>query len=75
MEQHNNKEEVLSAISGKTFVTPNNKSYVFSYTKHGSKYIFCIEYKGYKMQIAESDFNRTKIDDLLCAMEQGVAIS
>lgn len=80
MKQHNKigkytkKEEVLLAKSGKTFVTPNNKSYVFTYTKHGSKYIFCIEYLGYKMHITESDFNKTNIDDLLCTMEKGMSI-
>jgi hypothetical protein len=81
MKQHNQigkytkKEEVLLAKSGKTFVTPNNKSWVFSYVKQGNKYIFCIEYKGYKMHIPESDFNKTNIDDLLCTMEQGMAIN
>jgi len=81
MKQHNQigkytkKEEVLSAKSGKTFITPNNKSYIFTYTKYDSKYIFCIEYKGYKMLITESDFNKTKIDDLLCTMERGIAIA
>jgi hypothetical protein len=76
MKQHNQigkytkKEETLIAKSGKTFVTPNNKSYVFSFKKHGNKYIFIIDYNGHKINIPESDFNKTNIDDLLSTMEK-----
>lgn len=63
------KDEVLNAKVGKTFVSPQNKSYSFDYEKRGNKYIYIIIYKGERMQVAESDFNKTPIDVLLTAIE------
>jgi|GEM_PF-3773368 len=80
MKQHNqigkytNKEEVLMAKAGKTFVTPKNKEYIFDFLKEGRRYIFVINYLGYKMRIKENDFYRTDIDDLLCSIETSIAI-
>jgi len=68
------KEDVLNAKTGREFVTPNNKSYTFNYSKEGAKYTFIITYKGHNMRISESDFNRTPIDSLLQTMEQGLQI-
>ena len=81
MKQHNQigkytkKEEVLKAKSGRTFVTPKNKEYVFSYEKEGNKYIFVINYLGKKWRIKESDFNRSNIDDLLESIEKSNEIT
>ena len=78
MQQHNQigkyikKEMVLKAKNGKTFVTPLNNSYIFSYIKQGNRYIFIIEYKNRKMEITESEFNKTNIDDLLATMNKVV---
>lgn len=67
-----NKLAVLTTKQGKTFVTPNNKQYIFDFEKRGNKYIFIIEYKGKRMQVSEKDFNTTNIDDLIKAMENGI---
>jgi len=64
------KDELLNAKAGKTFITPNNKKYIFDFTKEGRKYIFIINYLEYKMMISESDFNKTNIDDLLSSIER-----
>lgn len=66
--KYTKKEEVLSAKRNKTYVTPKGYSYVFDYTKQGNKYIFIINYKGYKMQVKESVFNTTNIDVLIESM-------
>jgi len=70
--KYTKKDDVLMAKAGRTFVTPNNKEYIFDFIKEGRKYIFVINYLGYKMRINESDFNRTNIDDLLCSMEKSI---
>lgn len=72
--KYTKKESVLQAKNGKTFVTPKNRNYIFSYVKHGNKYIFCIEFKGYKMHLPESDFNKSNVDDLLDIMENGINV-
>jgi hypothetical protein len=73
--KYTKKEDVLMAKSGKTFVTPNNKEYIFDFEKEGRKYIFVINYLGYRMRINESDFNRTNIDDLLCSIEKSIQVN
>lgn len=73
--KYTKKDDVLTAKAGRTFVTPNNKKYVFDFTKEGRKYIFVINYLGYKMRISESDFNRANIDDLLCSMEKSIQVN
>ena len=73
--KYTKKDDVLIAKSGKTFVTPNNKEYIFDFIKEGRKYIFIINYLGYKMRINESDFNRTNIDDLLCSIEKSIQVN
>ena len=72
--KYTKKNEVLLAKSGKTFVTANNKTYTFNFIKEGRKYIFIINYLGYKMRITESDFNRNNIDDLLLSIEKSIQI-
>ena len=81
MKQHNQigkryrKLEILEAKKGRTFVTPNNKEYQFDFIKEGNKYTFVIIYKGNRMRMSESDFNRTNIDSLLNSIEQGLLIN
>jgi hypothetical protein len=70
--KYTKKENVLLAKKGKTFVTPQNRTYVFDYKKTGNKYMFIICYKGYRMQVKETDFNRSDIDDLLSVMENSI---
>lgn len=64
------KLAVLTAKQGKTFVTPNNKQYIFDFEKRGNKYIFIIEYKGKRMQVSEGDYNTINTDTLIEAMEK-----
>jgi len=59
------KYEYFEAKKGRTFITPQNKTYVFDFRTEGRKYIIILNYMGYKMQVSESDFNLTNIDDLL----------
>ena len=73
--KYTKKDDVLMAKAGRTFVTPNNKEYIFDFTKEGRKYIFVINYLGYKMRINESDFNRTNIEDLLCSIEKTLQVN
>lgn len=73
--KYTKKDNFLTAYAGKTFITPNNKEYIFDFIKEGRKYTFIINYLGYKMRINESDFNRTNIDDLLTAMEKGIKVN
>ena len=42
--KYTKKDDVLLAKAGRTFVTPNNKEYIFDFLKEGSKYIFIINY-------------------------------
>jgi hypothetical protein len=72
--KYTKKDDVLMAKVGKTFVTPKNKEYIFDFLKEGRKYIFIINYLGYRMRISESDFNNTNIDDLLCSIEKSVLV-
>lgn len=72
--KYTKKEEVLNAKVGRIFVTPKNNEYTFNYRKEGRKYIFIISYKGYNMQVSESDFNRTPIDTLIEILKKGIAI-
>jgi hypothetical protein len=67
--KYTKKDDVLMAKAGKTFVTPNNKEYIFDYVKEGRRYIFIINYLGYKMRVKESDFNTTDIEYLLNVIE------
>jgi hypothetical protein len=73
--KYTKKDDVLMAKAGRTFVTPKNKEYIFDFIKEGRKYIFVINYLGYKMRINESDFNRTNIDDLLCSIEKSIQVN
>ena len=73
--KYTKKDDVLMAKAGRTFVTPNNKEYIFDFIKEGRKYIFVINYLSYKMRINESDFNRTNIDDLLCSIEKSIQVN
>lgn len=73
--KYTKKDDVLMVKAGRTFVTPNNKEYIFDFTKEGRKYIFVINYLGYKMRINESDFNRANIDDLLCLIEKSIQVN
>lgn len=81
MKQHNQigkyttKEEIIKAKNGKTFITPNNKEYVFNYMKQGNKYTFILTYLEHKMRISETDFNRINIDELLSTIERGLKIT
>lgn len=63
------KDEILDAKVGKTFVSPNNKEYSFDYRKEGRKYIMIVIFKGHRMQVKESDFNRFTIDELISVIE------
>jgi hypothetical protein len=72
--KYTKKDDVLMAKVGRIFVTPNNKEYIFDFIKEGRKYIFVINYLGFKMRINESDFNRTNIDDLLCSIEKSIQV-
>jgi hypothetical protein len=67
-----NKLAILTAKQGKTFITPNNKEYIFDFEKRNNKYIFIIEYKGKRMQVSEKDFNTTNIDVLIKAIENEI---
>jgi hypothetical protein len=70
--KYTKKESVLLAKKGKTFVTPQNRTYVFDYEKIGNKYMFILCYNGYRMQVKEADFNRSNIDDLLAIMHNTI---
>jgi hypothetical protein len=63
------KDDFLDAKVGRTFVTPLNREFIFNYRKEGRKYIFILTYRGHNMQVKESDFNLTPIDDLLMIMD------
>jgi hypothetical protein len=73
--KHTYKDEFLTARAGKKFVTPNNKEFIFDFEKEGRKYIFIINYMGYRMKINESDFNKNNIDDLLNSIEKSIQIT
>lgn len=70
--KYTKKEDFLNGKVGKTFITPQNKSYVFNYRKQGNIYIFIIDYKGKKMQLTESDFNKIPIDTLIETMDKEI---
>jgi hypothetical protein len=73
--KYTRKQEIIDAKRGRTFITPQNRNYVFDYNKVGAKYIFIINYLDKRWQITESDFNRTNIDDLLKSIELSNKIS
>ena len=73
--KYTKKQEVLDAKRGRTFITPQNKSYVFDYNKVGSKYTFVLCYLDKRWQISEADFNKSNIDDLLQSIELSNQIS
>jgi hypothetical protein len=73
--KYTRKQEIIDAKRGRTFITPQNRSYVFDYNKVGTKYIFIINYLDKRWQITESDFNKTNIDDLLKSIELSNKIS
>jgi hypothetical protein len=73
--KYTRKQEIIDAKRGRTFITPQNRSYVFDYNKVGAKYIFIINYLDKRWQITESDFNKTNIDDLLKSIELSNKIS
>lgn len=68
------KDDVLDAKKGRNWVTPKNRTYQFDYERVGNKYFYIIIYKGSRMKIPESDFNRTDIDSLLDSMDDGLNI-
>jgi hypothetical protein len=76
LKQHNQlgkvpkKNDLLNARAGKTFVTPLNREFVFNYRREGRKYIFILTYRGHNIQVKESEFNLTPIDDLLRVMDK-----
>ena len=70
--KHTKKDDVLKAKKGRTFVTPNNKEYIFDFEKIGNKYHFIVVYMGKRCRMNESDFNRTPIDTILNSIEQSV---
>ena len=63
------KDECLSAKSGKTFVTPQGREYIFNYRKEGRRYIYVLTYKGTNCQIKEADFNTTPTNTVLKAID------
>lgn len=65
------KETVFLAKKGKTFVTPENREYVFDYKKEGNKYTILLTYKGQRYQMSEKDFFAFTTDKLLKKMEEG----
>jgi hypothetical protein len=69
--KYTKKEDFLNAKVGRVFVTPKNNEYTFNYKKEGRKYIFIISWNGYKMQVSESDYNRTPIDTLIEIIKKG----
>lgn len=72
--KYTKKLDRLLGKAGRTFVTPSNKEYIFDFIIEGKKYIFIINYLGYKMRISENDFNTTDIDILLQSIETGIEI-
>lgn len=80
MKQHNqvgkkfSKDSILDAKVGRTFTSPSGKEYGFDYTKIGRKYTFVLIYKGARMQMTESQWNTSSIDQLIESIEQGMAI-
>ena len=63
--KYRRKDSVLDAKCNRTFVTPQNREYSFDYCKIGRSYMFILTYRGHKLRIKESDFNRFDIDELL----------
>lgn len=63
------KQSVYDAKKGKTFVTPQNRSYQFDYRIEGRKYIVILCYNNQRMQVSEVDYNRIDTDTLLKSME------
>jgi hypothetical protein len=66
--KYKSKQSVLDAKKNRTFITPKGRTYMFDYFKDGRKYIFTLIYKGIRMNIKESDYNLTDIDDLIDAI-------
>lgn len=63
--KYRKKDSVLEAKRGETFVTPENREYIFDYRKEGRKYIFTLTYRGQKIQVSETDYNTTPMDTIL----------
>jgi len=70
--KYTKKEDVLMGKKGRTFVTPQNKEYIFDFEKIGSKYHFIIVYMGKRCRMNESDFNRIPIDNVLNSIEESI---
>ena len=67
--QRHTKTEILDAKKGRTFITPKGKEYVFDYEKVGNIVIIIIHYKGNRIEVSESGYDKTPIDDLIQAIE------
>lgn len=72
MIQHNQigkrkkKEDLLDAKKGRTFVTPQNRSYtILDWKKESNKYFLTLQFEGKDFQISEKDFNKFDTDTML----------
>lgn len=70
--QYRSKQSVFEVKKGRTFVTPQNRSYQFDYRKEGAKYIIILNYKGLNMQVSEVDYNTIDTDILLQSMDNEI---
>ena len=66
------KQEYLDAKSGRTWITPQNKEYIFNYRKDGQRYVFILTYKGVNIQVKEIDYNKSNIDDILQSIDNEI---
>jgi hypothetical protein len=68
-----NKDDVLDAKKGRTFVCPKGREYGFDYEKPTPrKYIFVVLYKGKRYKMNESDFNRIPMSDILDSLDKHI---
>lgn len=68
-------ERYFQAISGKTFVTPNNQMYSVDYTKQGRKIIPIIVFEGNRMQVSMYDYCNTPTDILIDAIKKELTLT
>jgi hypothetical protein len=68
------KEEILDTKKGRTWVTPHGKSYQIDWDKVGNKYFIILIYKGHRMKLTESDWNKGDIDTFIKVMEEGLKV-
>lgn len=66
------KLSVMEAKKGRSFMTPQNRSYVFDFEKIGNKYMVILIYKEQRMRVSEVDYNRTNTDVLLSAIDKEI---